>query len=211
MNLISRLLRNIIPQILLGAAFSFTSLLYAGQYNAALSVGDTAPAWNNLPGTDGKQHSLDDLKQKKIVVVIFTCNSCPVAADYEDRIMAFAEKHAQEVAVVAINVNRIPEDSLPKMKERAEKRKFTFPYLFDESQQIAKDYGATFTPEFFVLNVDRKIVYMGGMDDNSKASEVKTNYLEPAIQAAMQGEKPATQETVAIGCRIRYARQRPTK
>ena len=90
----------------------------------------------------------------------------------------------------------------------AEKKKFPYPYLFDESQQIAKDYGATFTPEFFVLGPDRKIVYMGGMDDNSKAADVKSNYLEPAIEAALVGAKPTTAETVARGCRIRYARDR---
>jgi peroxiredoxin len=187
------------------------SLAQAGQYNTVLNIGDAAPAWKKLPGVDGKEHSLDDLKEKKLVVVVFTCNSCPVAADYEDRIIAFAKKHADDVAVVAINVNKIPADSLAKMKERAEKKKFTFPYLSDESQKIAKDYGATFTPEFFVLGPDRKIVYMGGMDDNSNAKLVKTNYLEPAVEAALAGKKPETQEAVARGCRIRYARERRAK
>jgi peroxiredoxin len=180
----------------------------AGQYNEVLSIGDAAPAWTDLPGIDGKQHSLDDLKDKKVVVVVFTCNSCPVAADYEDRIIEFARKHADDVAVVAINVNRVPEDSLPKMKDRAEKKKFPYVYLFDESQKIAKDYGANFTPEFFVLGKDRKIAYMGGMDDNSKADQVKTKYLEPAVAAILKGEKPETTEAKARGCRIRYARER---
>jgi peroxiredoxin len=143
-----------------------------------------------------------------VVVVVFTCNSCPVATDYEDRLAAFAKKYAGKVAVVAINVNRIPEDSLSKMKERAEQKKFTFPYLFDESQKIANDYGATFTPEFFVLGADRKIVYMGGMDDNSNPALVKTNYLEPAVEAALNGSKPEVAESAARGCLIRYARKR---
>ena len=136
------------------------------------------------------------------MVVVFTCNSCPVAADYEDRIIAFAKRHATDVAVVAINVNRIAEDSLPKMKERASEKHFPFVYLYDESQKIAKAYGATFTPEFFILDADRKIAYMGGMDDNSNPGEVKAEYLEPAITAVLAGEKPAKTETVArvAGC-----------
>lgn len=184
--------------------------LGAGEFNTTLSIGDSAPAWKNLPGVDGNEHSLDDLKQR-VVVVIFTCNSCPIAKDYEDRIIALHKKYAEQVAVVAINVNRIPDDSLPKMKRRAEEKKFTFPYLFDESQQIAKNYGATFTPEFFILDQSRKIVYMGGMDDNSDPAQVKTNYLEPAIEAALAGKKPAIAETVARGCRIRYVPDRRLK
>src|SRR5947209_3774616 len=84
----------------------------AGQYNDVLKIGDPAPVWTNLTGTDGKTHSLADLKDKRAVVVVFTCNSCPVAAGYEDRIIAFAKSHAgpgSPVAVVAINVNTIPE------------------------------------------------------------------------------------------------------
>ena len=187
------------------------SLAQAGEFNTVLNIGDAAPAWKKLPGVDGKEHSLDDLKEKKLVVVVFTCNSCPVATDYEDRIIAFAKKYAEQVAVVAINVNRVPEDSLPKMKARAEQKKFPFVYLFDQSQQIAKDYGATFTPEFFVLGPDRKIAYLGGMDDNSNAAQVKAKYLEPAVEAVLAGNKPATPEAVARGCMIRYARERKAK
>jgi peroxiredoxin len=191
------------------AMFTFAaSLALAGEFNSTRNTGDDAPAWKNLPGVDGKEHSLADFAQKRPVVVIFTCNSCPIATDYEDRIIALAKKFADKVDFVAINVNRVPEDSLEKMKTRAEKKKFPYPYLFDESQQIAKDYGANFTPEFFVLSADRKIVYMGGMDDNSDAKLVKTNYLEPAVEAVLKGEKPATQETAARGCRIRFANAR---
>lgn len=182
--------------------------IHAGEYNPTLNLGDDAPAWKDLPGVDGRKHSLSDLADQQLVVVVFTCNSCPVANDYEDRIIACANEYAKDVAVVAINVNRIPEDSLPRMKERADEKKYPFPYLFDESQQIAKDYGATFTPEFFVLGPDRKIVYMGGMDDNSNPAEVKSTFLVPAIDALLKGAKPNPGETVARGCRIRYARER---
>jgi peroxiredoxin len=186
----------------------------AGEYNPVLNIGDTAPAWTDLPGVDGKKHSLADVKDKEVLIVVFTCNSCPVAQDYEDRIVALAQKHAGaqgKSALVAINVNKIEEDSLPKMQERAKSKGFSFPYLFDETQKIAKDFGATYTPEFFVFNKERKLVYMGGMDDDTNAAKVKTNYVEPAIQAALNGTKPATTETVARGCLVRYARERRKK
>ena len=189
--------------LLLGASLSF-----AGEFNTVLSIGDAAPAWKKLPGVDGKEHSLEDLKDKKLVVVIFTCNSCPIATAYEDRIIAFAKKNAELVGVVAINVNRVPADSLEKMKARAEEKGFPFPYLYDESQKIAKDFGAQFTPEFFVLSAERKVVYMGAMDDNSEPDKVTKTYLQPAVDAALKGAKPEKAETRAIGCRVRFVREK---
>lgn len=185
--------------------------VFAGKYNAVLSIGDAAPAWNKLEGVDGKRHSLSDLADKDAVVVVFTCNSCPVATDYEDRIIAFSKKFAGpggRVALVAINVNTLAEDRLEKMKERAQAKGFGFSYLYDDTQKIGKAFGAAFTPEFFVLDRQRRVVYMGGMDDNSQAGEVKAHYLEPAVEAALAGKKPATAEAPAIGCRVRYARPR---
>lgn len=180
----------------------------AGEFNQTVSVGDAAPAWEKLPGTDGKEHSLSDLKEKDIVVVVFTCNSCPVAVGYEERIAELAERHADDVAFVAINVNRIKEDSLPEMKKRAEEQAFPYAYLFDESQQIARDYGAQSTPEFFVLNKERKIVYMGALDDSTDAAAVEKPYLAQALESALNGETPATAETYPHGCRIRFERSR---
>ena len=183
----------------------------AGQFNPTLNIGDKAPEWKDLPGVDGKTHSLADLGDKAAIVLVFTCNSCDVATDYEDRIIDLAKQSAGpegKAAVIAVNVNRIPEDSLEKMMERAGAKKFPFTYLFDETQKIAKDYGATFTPEFFVLDRERKIAYMGGMDDNSSAAQVTKNYLSPALDSILAGSAPETKETSAIGCMIRYARER---
>ncbi len=207
------------PQLLIYAVVLLTAILSAffsdrataGQFNEVLNVGDAAPAWSKLPGVDGKEHSLADLKDKPVLVVVFTCNSCPVAGDYEDRILALAKKHAGadgKVGLVAINVNKVEADGLPKMKERATAKGFTFPYIYDESQKIAKAFGANFTPEFFVLNAERKVVYMGAMDDNTDPAAVKNNYLEPAIAAALSGSKPQVAETLAVGCRVRYVRER---
>jgi peroxiredoxin len=180
-----------------------------GKYNKVLAPGDRAPAWENLEGTDGKKHSLADLKDKDLVVVVFTCNSCPVAAAYEDRIIAFTGKYAgkpdAKVAVVAINVNTNKDDALPAMKARAQKRKFNFTYLYDPSQQIARKYGAFFTPEFFVLDKDRKVVYSGAMDNRAPPGVPTADYLAPAIESALSGKSPGTSETsAAAGCKIKF-------
>lgn len=181
----------------------------AGEYNPIREIGDAAPAWTKLPGTDGKTHSLSDLKDKDVVVVVFTCNSCPYAVDYEDRLVAFHKKYAsRNVAVIAINVNKVTEDALPAMKKRAKEKSFPFAYLFDESQKIAKDYGALFTPEFFVLNKQRKIVYMGSMDNNPDVKKVSKLYLNDAVEATLAGKKVTTDETIAFGCKVRFERKR---
>lgn len=195
--------------VALGLSLVLCGSLCAGEFNKKLNVGDPAPVWKDLPGTDGKTHSLTDLKDKDAVVVVFHCNSCPIANDYEDRLITFTKKHCApdaKTALVAINVNTIPDDRLDKMKVRAEKKKYNFPYLYDESQKIAKDFGAQYTPEFFVLNKDRKVVYMGAMDDTSNEREAKVNYLEPALEAALKGEKLPKGETLARGCMIRFKR-----
>jgi peroxiredoxin len=198
-----RYLALVLCVVLLGPAACL-----AGEFNKKLNLGDPAPAWKDLPGTDGKKHALADLAGKDLVVVVFTCNSCACSEEYEDRIIAFTQKYRDRTAVVAINVNTIPDDRLDAMKKRAAKKKFPFPYLYDETQQIARDYGATYTPEFFVLDKARKVAYMGAMDDRTKADAVKDRYLEAAMDAIRAGSKPAPGETVPRGCLIRYRRAR---
>jgi peroxiredoxin len=195
------MLRTLLALSLLPAAAA------AGEFNKTLSAGDPAPAWKDLPGTDGQKHALAD-HADRVVVLVFTCNSCPIAQDYEDRIVAFGDKYRDRVAVVAVNVNTIPEDRLDAMKKRAVQKKYSFPYLYDETQKIARDYGANYTPEFFVLTKDRKVAYMGAMDDKTRADEVKEKYLEAAVDAVLKGEKPPKGETIAHGCMIRYKRTR---
>jgi peroxiredoxin len=183
--------------------------LEAGQYNQVLDIGDKAPAWTDLPGVDDHRHSLADLQDRRAVVVVFTCNSCPYAVDVEDRLKSLAEDYrSRDVAVVAINVNKVPEDRLPAMKRRAEEKAFTFTYLFDESQQIAKDYGAKYTPQFFVLDEDRRVVYMGSLDDSPGGDDVSKRYVADALKAILAGNRPEVTETVPIGCRIRIERDR---
>jgi peroxiredoxin len=178
-----------------------------GEFNKAINIGDACPDFKSLEGVDGKSCSLSDYKDKEVLVLVITCNHCPVAQAYEDRIIALAKKHAgpdSKVAVVAICVNNIPEDLLPKMKERARAKNFNFPYLHDSSQKIARALGASRTPEFFVFDKNRKLVYMGALDDNQDAGKAKVNYVEKAIEAALQGKLPEKKETAARGCSIKF-------
>lgn len=182
---------------------------FSGTYNQVLDPGDGAPTWSELPNVDGKPHSLAGLYNKTAVVVVFTCNSCPYAVDVEDRLIALEAKYRERgVAVVAINVNKTPEDSPQAMQQKAEEKGFRFPYLFDESQQIARDYGAQATPEFFVLDRERRIAYMGSLDDSPDGKQVTKRHVEAALDALLQGEHPSVTETVPIGCRIRFERTR---
>ena len=200
--------RPILPLLFL---FTFTPLVYAGKYNKVLSVGDAAPEWKDLEGTDGKKHALADLKASEFVVVVFTCNSCPIAVGYEVRLLEFAKTHAGEksgVTIVAINVNTIKEDTLPEMKKRAEKKKFPFEYLYDPTQEIAKKFGATTTPEFFLLNKTRKVVYMGALDDKLDPAEAQTNHLVRAFGVARGNDFEIEAETLPRGCRIRFNRKK---
>lgn len=185
------------------------SPLHAGEFNKVLSVGSPAPAFTELKGADGKVHSLAEWKDAKCVVVIFTCNSCPVANDYEARIAKAAAKYAGKAAFVAINSNSGPDDSLAKMTERATKKKYGYAYLHDATQAVAKAYGANYTPEFFVLDADRKVAYLGALDDKNKAEDAKVNFLDAAVDAVLAGKPAATGETLARGCKIKWKKEMP--
>jgi peroxiredoxin len=183
----------------------------AGKYNTQLNIGDTAPDWKGLEGTDGQKHALADLADKEVVVVCFTCNTCPYAVDYEDRLIALAKRFASEgnkCALVAINPNKVRDDLLPAMQERAKSKSFNFPYLHDATQQVARSYGATYTPEFVVLNKQRKVIYLGAMDDSPDGKKVTKRWVEDAASAALAGKLPETIETPAVGCAVRYVRER---
>src|SRR5262245_11785717 len=190
-------------------AIAMTAL--AGTYNKQLNIGDAAPDWKGLGGTDGQTHSLADLADKQVVVLCFTCNTCPYAVDCEDRLIALAKRFAAEgnkCAVVAINANKVKEDLLPAMQERAKEKGFNFLYLHDESQQAARSYGATRTPEFVVLNKHRKVASLGALDDSRDEHNITKRYLHDAISAALAGKLPETTETPPIGCTVRYVRER---
>jgi peroxiredoxin len=174
------------------------------KFNKVLKIGDQAPEWADFPGVDGKTHSLGEYRDAKALVLVFTCNHCPVAKQYEERLIQFAKKHETQVQVVAICVSRNGADRLDKMKSRASDKGFPFPYLYDESQQSARTYGATVTPHFFVLDADRKIAYMGAFDDNFEPEKVAKHYLADAVEAVLAGNEPKVKESLQRGCAIDY-------
>lgn len=173
-------------------------------------VGDFATDFQ-LENIDGKMVSLSDYKQAKGFIVIFTCNTCPYAVAYEDRIVALDKKYAaQGYPVIAIMPNNIevkPGDNMQAMQARAKAKGFTFPYLMDKAQDIYPQYGATKTPHVYILEKTRKgneVKYIGAIDDNYQdAAAVKTKYVENAVDALLQGEAVIQKETRAIGCSIK--------
>ncbi len=170
-------------------------------------IGDIAADFE-LKSTNGDMVSMGDFEEAKGFVIVFTCNHCPFAVMYEDRLIELNDKYApQGYPVIAINPNDPdvqPADSYEAMQERAEEKAFTFPYLFDEGQNVYPKFGATRTPHVFLLDETRKVRYIGAIDDNHKnADAVEEKYLENAIEALKRGEAPDPSETKAIGCSIK--------
>ncbi len=179
-------------------------------YIQNMKTGEAARPFS-LPGTDGKTYTLDSFKDKKILVVIFSCNHCPYVQAYEDRMMALQKEFGgQGVQFVLINSNEdqnYPEDSFDEMVKRAKLKGYPFPYLRDESQEVAKAYQAERTPHIYVFDGDRKLVYTGKIDDNwQEPKRVKEQYLRDALAALVKDEKPKSPETFAIGCSIKWKR-----
>ncbi len=174
-------------------------------------VGDIATDFN-LKNIDGTMVSLSDYKDAKGFIVIFTCNTCPYAVAYEDRIIALNKKYETKgypvIAIMPNNPEIQPGDSMEAMKQRAQKKGFTFPYVMDEGQKIYPQYGATKTPQVYVLQKTSKgneVKYIGAIDDNYQdAQAVKTKYVENAVDALMSGQPIKETETRAIGCSIKF-------
>jgi peroxiredoxin len=181
------------------------TLAKEGKFNAVLNIGAKAPDFSTIPGIDDKKHSLGEFKDAKAVVVVFTCNHCPVAVAYEDRLVVLQKEFKKRgVQFVAICSNPEDTDTLPELKTRAEGKKFNFPYLHDDSEKVGREYGAAVTPHVFLLDRDRRIAYMGAIDDNMVADKVKEHYLSDAIEAVLAGKPVETTETRQFGCGIRY-------
>lgn len=172
---------------------------------AEFKIGDPAPNFVDLIGVDDKKHSLEEFKDAKAVAVVFTCNKCPVAVDYEDRLVALQKDYADKgVQVVAINVNNAEADKLPAMKLRAEEKGFQFPYLYDPTQKVAREYGAEVTPHVFLLDAKRKLAYVGPVDDNPDEAQVTKAFLREATDAVLADKAPETTEVDPVGCGIQY-------
>jgi peroxiredoxin len=198
---------TILSFIIAFTAFSFT----ATKFESGYKVGDRVEDFK-LKNIDGKMVSMSDYKDAKGLIVIFTCNHCPFSIAYEDRIIDIHKRYATKgYPVIAINPNDAkvqPEDSFDKMKERAKKKKFPFAYLHDETQEIAKRFGATRTPHVYLLSKKENeyiVEYIGAIDDNSNEPQnVKTKYLENALNELIEAKPVSQNLTKAIGCTIKW-------
>jgi peroxiredoxin len=175
---------------------------------ANLNIGNEAKGFK-LPGVDGKDHTLAEYREKAAVAVIFSCNHCPYVQAWEDRMVQIQADYAdREVQLIAINSNdpqKYPSDSFQSMKKRAAEKSFNFPYLFDETQEIARTYGAQRTPEVFLFDQAGVLRYHGAIDDNyDNPSAVKQHYLRDALEALLAGEEPSVDLTPPVGCTIKW-------
>jgi peroxiredoxin len=186
-------------------------MVAASPVKLGYEVGDTVADFK-LKNTNGKMVALTDYKDVKGVIVIFDCNTCPYSKAYNSRIIALNEKYvSQGFPVVAIQPNDpaiSPGDSYDEMVKLAEKKGYDFPYLFDESQAVAKNFGATNTPHVFLLKKDGaafKVAYIGAIDDSARdAAAVSKKYLEEAVDALLAGKGVPSSKTKAVGCTIKW-------
>ncbi|MBI2973735.1 MAG: thioredoxin family protein, partial [Armatimonadetes bacterium] len=163
----------------------------------------------SLMGTDGRTHTSDEYRQAKVFGMIFTCNHCPYARAWEHRLIEAQRAYAGSgVQFVLINSNdpaKYPDDGFEQMQRRAKEKAYPFPYLFDETQEIARAYGATRTPEIFLFDADRVLRYHGAPDDNYEdPTAVTRHHLREAVGALLAGRRPEITETRPVGCTIKW-------
>lgn len=173
-----------------------------------LKIGDKAIPFA-LPGVDDREHALADYADKEAVVVTFSCNHCPYVLAWENRMILvqadYADKGVQLIAIGANDAEKYPADSFTAMKKRAQEKEFNFPYLRDETQEVARFYGAERTPEFFVFDKGGILRYHGALDDNyDDPTAVKSRYLRDALDAVLAGAVPTLAETPPVGCTIKW-------
>ena len=173
-----------------------------------LQIGDSAPDFS-LPATDGKTYSLNDFADAKVLVVFFTCNHCPFVTGSDEVTRQTAERFApQGVTFVGINSNSVnthESDGFDHMVERMNEHQFPWVYLRDESQDVARAYGALRTPHFYVFDADRKLVYTGrGVDKPRQAEEATTTELADALEQHLAGKPIETAVTNPIGCNVKW-------
>ena len=204
--------------ITLVALLFFTCALFAEEH-PTLAIGSKAPAFS-LKGVDGKTYSLSSFSKYKVLVIIFTCNHCPTAQAYEERIIQLTKEYNPKgVGIVAVSPNdptsvRLDElgysdmsDSYPEMKLRAKQMKFNFPYLYDgDKQAMAKAYGPVTTPHVFVLDKERILRFQGRIDDVEKPTETPTSHdTRNAIEELLQGKEVTVKTTKVFGCSVKWA------
>ena len=176
-----------------------------------LQLGQKAPDFK-LPGTDGRDWTLRDVADAKVLIINFTCNHCPFVTGSQERVDALHAAYAPKgVAMIAINSNETvnhPDDSFDHMVDRAKKLELAYPYVRDESQDVARAYGALRTPHFYVFDAERKLRYTGRMDDNPRdASKASTHELRDALDDLLAGREVGTPLTNPIGCNVKWKDQ----
>jgi peroxiredoxin len=173
----------------------------------SIAIAQTAPSFS-LPGVDGRDRSLDDYSDAPALVLVQWCNHCPYVRAWEGRLIAiqrdYAERGVNIVAIASNDAASHPEDSLEEMQKRARKQQFNFDYLHDESQGIARALGSKRTPEVFVYDVDRRLVYHGAIDDNRDETAVTASYLRDALDAVLTGAVPPVADTPPVGCTVKW-------
>ncbi len=217
MNLEHTYLNQTLRKKMKGKVLLLTTLLLGlacigwTQRTGGLQPGDDAPDFR-LKNIDNQMVSLADYKQAKGFIIVFTCNHCPFAKLYEDRIIALHNKYASKgYPVVAINPNdatKQPEDNFEMMVQRAQEKSFPYVYLQDETQEVARTYGAARTPHVWILQKQDnklKVVYVGGIDNNPEdAANATEKYVERAIEELQAGRMVSKATTKAIGCTIKW-------
>jgi peroxiredoxin len=172
-----------------------------------LPLGSEAPTFD-LPGVDGSNHSLDDYADAPALAVVWSCNHCPYVQAWEPRMIEiqrdYADRGVRLVAVSSNDADRYPEDSFDEMKARAQRLGFNFDYLYDEDQSAADAYGPERTPEVFLFDRDRKLVYHGAIDDSRDENLVQRHHLREALDAVLDGSDPAVAETPPVGCTVKW-------
>lgn len=173
-----------------------------------LLPGAKAPDFS-LPGVDGKTYSMASFKDKRILVVFFSCNHCPYVQAWESRFVAvqrdYAAKGVQLVAINSNDIDNYPEDDFAHMQARAKEQGFNFPYLYDATQEVAEAYGPVATPDFYVLDKDRVVRYRGRLDDSHKDPKAVTRqYLRAALDDLLAGRPARTPLTAPYGCSIKW-------
>ncbi len=174
-----------------------------------LPLGTPAPEFR-LPDTEGRMVALDDFAGAPALLVIFMCNHCPYVKHVADKLAELARQYQQQgVAVVGINSNDVenfPEDAPEKMREEVRLRGYTFPYLFDETQEVAKAYRAACTPDFYLFDSQRRLVYRGQMDDSRPGNDVPVSGsdLTAAVEAVLAGRQPSEVQKPSLGCNIKW-------
>jgi peroxiredoxin len=172
-----------------------------------IALGTEAPRFE-LPGVDGRDHSLDDYADADLLVLIQSCNHCPYVQAWEGRMIDLQREFDDRgVRIVAVNSNDAgshPEDSFEEMRARAEREEFNFDYLYDEPQAIARGLGAERTPEVFVFDRERRLRYHGAIDDSRDENAVSQRYLRDAIETLLAGHEPDLTETPPVGCTVKW-------